>query len=178
MRKLIVVLIIVISAGWARAQQVKVIANPNVDISKFKTYAWDKPLPPGNPMVQQTIVENIEQAMTAKGLTKVENEPDITVTFFAATDTDIQIGYPSWSNSMGTARSTGIAISSQSWPVTKGSLVVDITDAKTKSSVWRGSATHMLKHGPTGNVAKDAKSVEEPIRKSVEKMFKQFPRPR
>jgi len=176
MRKLIVVLIIVIGAGWAPAQKVKVSADPNVDLSRFKTYKWDTPLPPGNPIVQQAIVEAIDQAMAAKGLTKVENEPDITVIFFAATDTNIQIGYPSWSNSMGTARSTGIAVGSQSWPVTKGSLVVDIADAKTKGNVWRGSATHMLKHGPTGDLSKDAKTVEEPIKKSVEKMFKQFPR--
>jgi hypothetical protein len=176
MRIVIIILLILLGAGFAHAQKVKVSADPRIDLSKFKTYAWDKPFSPGNPIIQQTIVGAIEQAMAEKGLTKVEDQSDITIAFFAATDTDIQVGYPSWSNSMGSARSSGIAIGSQSWPVTKGSLVVDITDNKTKSSVWRGTATHTLKNGPTGDVVKDAKSVEQPIRKSIEKMFKQFPR--
>ena len=43
--------------------------------------------------------------------------------------------------------------------------------------VWRGSATQTLEQGPSGNPMKDAKTVEKPIRKAVEKMFKQYPRP-
>ena len=177
MKRIIIILIIVLGVGFAQAQKVKVNADPSVDLSRYKTYAWDKPLPPGNPIIQQTIIEAVEQAMATKGLVKVENEPDITVVFFAATDTDLQIGYPSWSNAMGSARSTGIAVGSQGWTVTKGTLSLDIVDSKTKVSVWRGTATHTLEHGPTGDVAKDAKSVAGPIRKSVQKMFKQFPRP-
>jgi len=56
-------------------------------------------------------------------------------------------------------------------------LVLDIADAATKSTVWRGSATQTLDHGPTGDPMKDAKTVEKPIKKAVEKMFKQYPRP-
>ena len=53
--------------------------------------------------------------------------------------------------------------------------MVDIADARTKSTVWRATATHTLEHGPTGVGTHDAKTVEKPIRKAVEKMFKQFP---
>src|SRR5436305_413358 len=86
MKRIIIILIIVLGAGFAQAQKVKVNADPSVDLSRYKTYAWDKPLPPGNPIIQQTIIEAVEQAMATKGLVKVENEPDITVVFFAATD--------------------------------------------------------------------------------------------
>jgi hypothetical protein len=55
--------------------------------------------------------------------------------------------------------------------------VVDVADAATKSTVWRGTATQALEHGPSGNPMKDAKTVEKPIKKAVEKMFKQYPRP-
>jgi len=177
MKKLSLVLLIVLTAISASAQKVKVGSDPAANLAKYKTYAWDKPLPPGNPLVQQTIIDAVDQAMAAKGLTKVESQPDITVAYFAAVDTDIQIAYPGWGNAMGTALSTGIAVNSQSWPVSKGTLVIDIADTGTKSTVWRGSATHTLEHSPTGNPAKNAKSVEKPIRKSVDKMFKQFPRP-
>ena len=56
-------------------------------------------------------------------------------------------------------------------------MVVDITDAKTEKTVWRGQATQTLEHGPTGDRAKDAKMVEKPIKQAVKKMFKQFPNP-
>jgi len=170
-------LFLLLLSSCSDALHTKAWVDKKVDFKKYKTYAWDKPLPPGNPLVQQTIIDAVDQAMAAKGLTKVESQPDITVAYFAAVDTDIQIAYPGWGNAMGTALSTGIAVNSQSWPVSKGTLVIDIADTGTKSTVWRGSATHTLEHGPTGNPAKDAKSVEKPIRKSVDKMFKQFPRP-
>lgn len=178
MKKLIILLVILLGAGSAPAQKVKVSADPRVDLSKYKTYSWDKPMPPGNPIVRQTIIEAVAQEMATKGLVEVQSQPDILVVFFVASDTDIQIGYPSWSNSMGSAGSSGIASGSQGWTVTKGSLFLDIVDATTRVSVWRGTATHTLEHGPTGDLAKDAKSVAGPIRKSVQKMFKQFPRPR
>jgi len=56
-------------------------------------------------------------------------------------------------------------------------LVVDLLDTKTKDSVWRGTATHTLDRGPTGNKVKDSKTVEKPMRNAVKKMFKQFPNP-
>jgi hypothetical protein len=177
MKKLCMLLLIVVGAISVHGQKVKVGADPAVDVSKYKTYAWSKPMPPGNPFVQQTIIQSVEQALAARGLTKVEDRPDVTVAYYAATDSNLQIGYPSWSTAMGSALSTGIGVDSQSWMVSKGMLVVDIADAATKSTVWRGSATQTLEHGPSGNPTKDAKMVEKPIRKAVEKMFKQYPRP-
>ena len=177
--KRLAVFILFIAAGAmsVTAQKVKVGADPSIDLSKYKTYAWSKPMPPGNPFVQQTIIDSIDQALAAKGLRKVEEQPEITIAYYAAVDANIQISYPNWSNAMGTALSTGIAVDSQSWVVPKGMLVVDIADAGTKNTVWRGSATHTLEHGPTGNPIKDAKSVEKPIRNAVGKMFKKYPRP-
>ena len=177
MQSFLMLLLIFAGAISVQAQKVKVGADPAVDVSKYKTYVWSKPMPPGNPFVQQTIIQSVEQALAAKGLTKVEEHPDITVAYYAATDANIQIGYPSWSTAMGSALSTGIGVDSQSWVVSKGMLVVDIADAATKSTVWRGSATQTLEHGPSGNPMKDSKMVEKPIRKAVEKMFKQYPRP-
>lgn len=177
MKELFVLILIIIGASAVNAQKVKVGADPAVDLSKYKTYAWSKPTPPGNPFVQKSIIEAVEQAMASKGFTKVEEQPDVTLAFYAAANTDLQVSYPTWWSQMGSAVSTGIEVSSTSWPVTKGMLVIDIADAGTKNTVWRGSATQILEHGPTGNPMKDAKTVEKPIRKAVEKMFKKFPRP-
>src|SRR5262249_24581171 len=118
-----------------------------------------------------------DQALAAKGLKKVDTNPEIMVVSMAAVDADLQMSYPSWSNAMGSAASTGIVVGTQMWTVHKGMLVIDIADASTKNRVWRGSASGTLSHGPTGDTAKDAKNAEKPVKKSIEKMFKQFPRP-
>ena len=92
MKRLIPLLITLVVAGSVQAQKVKVGADPNADLTKYRTYQWDKPLPPGNPIVQQTIIQSIDQAMAAKGLAKVLDGADVTVVYFAATNADIQIG--------------------------------------------------------------------------------------
>src|SRR5215467_11792134 len=138
MKNVIALLLVLIGASIVQAQKVKVGADPSADLTKYKTYTWDKPLPPGNPLVQQTIVESIDQAMAAKGLAKVAEGGDVTVVYYSAANADLQIGYPSWSNSMGSATTTGNPMGTQSWPVHKGTLVVDLIDGKTKNNVWRG----------------------------------------
>ena len=177
MKKLFIGLLIVIGAVSATAQKVKVSADPNVDVSKYKTYGWEKPMPLGNPIIMATIVDAVDEAMAAKGLRKVESDPELTIIFWAASESDLHVAYPGGTHTMGSALSTGMAVGTQQWAVTKGTLMVDIADARTKNSVWRATAIHTLEHGPSGNIAHDAKTVEKPIRKTVEKMFKQFPRP-
>ena len=176
MKRLFTILIVIAAATAVHGQKVKAVADPNANFSNYKTWAWDKPLPPGNPMIQGTIIESIEQAMSAKGLTKVEDKGDLTVAYFAANNTDVQIGYPVFSDKMGTTPAPNTVTSLSSYAVTKGSIVVDIVDSKTKHTVWRASAVHVLKDGPSGNPAKDAERVDKPIRRSVEKMFDKFPR--
>lgn len=177
MKKVIILLVMLMGAVSAQAQKVKVGADRNIDLTKYKTYHLED-VAARNPIVKQTIIDSVEAALTAKGLTKVQNGADVTVVIFAATDSSMNISNPSWSNAMGSAGSTGIGVPSQAWLVTKGTLVVDIADARTKESVWRAQATDTLKQGPTGDMAKDAKSVDKTIRKAVEKMFKQFPHPK
>ena len=177
MNKLIIFLLIVIGAVAANAQKVKVGADPNVDLSKYKTFAWDKGVPASNPIINQMIITAVSQAMEAKGLTRVNASPDITIIVIAASDSALHIANPGWSNAMGSAASTGIGAGTQNWTISKGTIVVDIADAGSKNTVWRGSATSTLPHGPTGDLAKDARDADKPIKKAVEKMFKQYPRP-
>jgi Domain of unknown function (DUF4136) len=177
MKKALVLGLILIGAVSVSGQKVKVGADPAADLTKYKTYAVDRSAPAHNPIINQMITDAVDSALAAKGLKKVEKDADMTVVIFAATDSTLAIANPSWSNARGNASATGMAVGSQSWPVTQGMLVVDIADGHTKDSVWRATATHTLKNGPTGDMAKDAKDVGKDIKKAVEKMFKQFPRP-
>ena len=166
-------IVIALLAFTVNAQKVKVYSNPASDFSKYKTYAWDKGTL-ANPLIKQFIVTAVDREMTAKGLQKVEKEPDLIVTTLTATMSDLTMTNPSWLPQLNSI-ATGIPSSSQAWAVTKGTLVIDISDARTKDGVWRGTASHTLENGPTGNRVHDAKQVEKPINKAVQKMFKKFP---
>lgn len=173
MKILITIALIGFGSVTINAQKVKVTSDPNADFSRYKTYSWDQGML-SNPIVRQHIVAAVDSAMAAKGLQKVETEPDLTVSALASTESDLTVTNPSWSPSLNSI-ATGIPSTSQAWPVTKGTLIVNLSDAKTQNSVWRGTATQTLEHGPTGDRVRDAKTVEKPIRKAVEKMFKKFP---
>lgn len=127
-----------------------------------------------NPIIRQHIIVAVDNVLAAKGLQKVETEPDLILSALASTESDLTVTNPSWSPALNSI-ATGIPASSQAWPVTKGTLIVNISDAKNKSSIWRGTAIQTLDQGPTGDRVRDAKTVEKPIRKAVEKMFKKFP---
>jgi hypothetical protein len=168
-----VLIVIALLAFTANAQKVKVSSDPSVDFSKFKTYAWDQGTL-ANPLIKQFIVTAVDREMMAKGLQKVESNPDLVVTTLTATMSDLTMTNPSWAPQLNSI-ATGIPSSSQTWTVTKGTLLIDLSDARTKSGVWRGVASHTLENGPTGNAVHDARQVEKPINKAVQKMFKKFP---
>lgn len=175
MKILIIIVLIAFGGLTINAQKVKVTSDPSADFSRYKTYAWDQGTF-SNPIIKQHIIAAVDTAMAAKGFQKVAQDGDLIVTALASTESDLTTTNPSWHPSLNSI-STGIPSSSQAWPVTKGTLVVDLSDAKTKSAVWRGTSTATLEHGPTGDRLRDAKTVEKPIRKAVEKMFKKFPSP-
>jgi len=172
--KLPTALLILMTFAVANAQKVQIGFDRTVDITKYKTYNWDKGPASHNPMIAKIAMDAVDVALASKGFTKVENAGDITVVVFTASESDLQISSPSWSPGLNSIH-TGIAVPSQTWPVTKGTLVVDLLDTQTKSSVWRGTAMDTLSHNPTGNMAKDAKNAQKHIHKAVEKMFKKFP---
>ena len=173
MKYLALITLLVFGALTVNAQKVKVSSDPACDFSKFKTYTWDKGTL-ANPLVKQYIVAAVDKEMATKGFRKVENDPDLMITTLTASESDLTVTNPSWAPQLNSI-ATGIPASSQAWAVTKGTLVVDISDARTKNGVWRGTASHTLENGPSGNSLRDAKAVEKPINKAVQKMFKKFP---
>ena len=168
-----ILILIALLAVTVNAQKVKVSSDPACDFSRYKTYAWDDGTL-ANPLIKQYIVTAVDKEMSAKGMRKVESDPDLLFTMLTATTSDLTMTNPSWAPALNSI-ATGIPASSQSWPVTKGTLLIDISDAKTKNGVWRGTASHTLENGPTGDRVRDAKQVEKPINKAVQKMFKKFP---
>jgi hypothetical protein len=53
--------------------------------------------------------------------------------------------------------------------------VIDITNKKTEQYLWRAMAKQTLPRRPSGDMAKDAQSVEKIVKSAVNKMFAKYP---
>ena len=175
-------LLLLAGVGAARAQDVSVDFDRSRDFSQFKTYSWGDGVPARNPLIDQQIRSNIEGQLAARGLRRVEGESDLRLLYMVAIDRDIEVAKSRWSTTgdwAGQMRS-GISVRSQTWEVEVGTLVVCLSDASDKQLLWRGTASTMLdKKSRNTNImeamAEDARKAEKRVRKSVTKMFKQYP---
>lgn len=151
----------------AFGQKVTTDSAPNVDWSKYKTYAWGEGTPAQDPIMSQRIVAGIDAQLAAKGLTKVETDPDLVVLYHAATDQQKSVN---WQNYGGWGRFGGMGGgmgSAQVDTVIIGQLKVDLADFKAKQFLWRGTATDSLSSDPQKNAKK--------LDKALTKMFQKFP---
>ncbi len=156
-------LILLLTAANAFGQKVTTDSAPNVDWSKFHTYAWGEGTPAQDPLTAQRIVAGIDSQLSAKGWTKVQTDPDVIVIYHATTDQQKSLN---WSGMGGFGRFGGMG-SAQVDTVINGQLKVDMADARAKQFVWRGAATDTVNSNPQ----KMAKTIE----KALTKMFQKFP---
>lgn len=154
----------------ALAQTVTYDFDKAADFAAFKTYTWVRGTPLNDELNHKRIVNAVDAQLAAKGFTKVEPgaNPDVLVAYHATFNKNLQIngfstgwgGYRFGGNRSGTARVDELLI---------GTLVVDMVDAKTRSIVWRGSATKEI------DVKASPEKREKNINKAAEKLFKNYP---
>jgi hypothetical protein len=155
-------------ATSALAQKVATDYAKDVDFSQFKTFSWIKEPITTNPLMRDRIIEDVNAALAAKGLTLTASEPDLAIAAHAATRTEKTLdtfydgfgGGWRWRGGFGSA-------TTQVNTYEVGSLVIDIFDARTKEAIWRGTATKTISHDPQKNTAS--------LNKAVANMFKEFP---
>jgi hypothetical protein len=156
----------------AIAQDVKIDYDKAFNFAPVKTYAMRIGTPWGNDLSQRRVVDEMDQAISAKGWTKVpEGQADIHVVLHGATQTKRNVntfysgmgGYGYRYGGMGGMATASTTVSEYS----VGSLVVDMFDAKTKNLVFRGTAEDEISDNPE----KNAKRLE----KAADKLFKDFP---
>jgi hypothetical protein len=147
----------------AFGQKVTTDSVPGTDWSKYHTYSWGEGTPAQDPLVAQKIVAGIDAQLAAKGLKKVDSEPDLVVIYHTATDQQKSLN---WSNMGGFGRFGGMG-SAQVDTVVNGQLIVDIADNKAKQFLWRGTAADTVSNNP--------QKMDKQIDKSLTKMFQKFP---
>jgi len=161
--RLVVGLSLVLIASNAFGQKVTTDSVPGTDWSKFHTYSWAEGTPAQDPLVAQRIVAGIDARLAAKGLKKVDSDPDLVVMYHASADQQKSLN---WSNMGGWGRFGGMG-SAQVDTVVTGQLKVDLADYKAKQFLWRGTASDTLSSDPQKNAKK--------IDKALTKMFQKFP---
>ena len=148
----------------ARAQKITMEFDQTIDFSKYKTFAIrDGQLNSGNPalnspLVKKQIEADIQNDLTAKGLTLVPSGPsdlNVRYTFGAARKTEIE-AYPAGWYGFGTRYGRV--------PYSEGTLVIDLRDPTTRSLVWRAIAAE-----EKSDATKIQGKLDDMVKKSIDK---------
>ena len=158
-------------AGNLSAQEVKTDYDRNANFGQYKTYSWEH-VKTKDKLDVDRIKSAVNAALSAKGWTQVDSGGDVSVMAIEATQNQQTLNtfYDGFGGGWGWRRfgGGGFGESTTTTDTYKvGTLVVDLFDTKTKTLLWRGSASDTL----SNNSNKNIKNLD----KGVEKMFKNFP---
>jgi hypothetical protein len=157
-------LFLMVAPVWA--QQVSVNYNHSASFAQYHTYAWgsNNSNEIKNSILAQVAQQDIENAMSQKGLQKVpeSQNPDLILT--ANGGMRQTTSYSAW-GMRGIGGGMGGISPEQN---VEGTMIVDLYDAKTQSLIWRGIAQDTLNNNGNKN--------QQMVEKAVQKMFKQWPK--
>ena len=174
MRRFAIAAALVFVSAAAFAQDVKTDFDKSANFAAVKTFAVKIGTSWNNQISEKRISDEITQTLVEKGWKHVDANPDALVVLHGATEKQKSLntfysgggyggyGYRGWGGmgGMGTATTT-----TSEYLV--GTLVVDIFEAKSKSLMYRGTATDEISDKPDKNIKK--------IAKASDKLFKDFP---
>ena len=159
------------------AQKTSYDYNKSADFASFKTYAHKDGTKVGQQLIDDRIVNAIDTQLAAKGLKKVDANPDVWVVYHVAFDKQKDIstyssgyggGYGPYGWGWGGGWAGGTT-STQVRDILVGTLVIDLADAKKGELAWRGMGVKEV--NTQANPEKRDKSINE----AVKKIFKNYP---
>jgi len=159
-------LAVCLASSFAMAQQVSVNYNHEANFSQYHTYSWGSNNKNAiqDSILAQVAQQDIESAMSAKGLQKVQEsqKPDLVLT--ASGGEREQTSYNAW-GMRGIGGGMGGITPEQNVIST---MVVSLYDTKKQELVWRGIAQDTLSNNGNKN--------QKEVNNAVNKMFKQWPK--
>jgi len=153
------------------AQQVKTDYDRNADFNQYKTFSWEN-VHTENPLWVDRIKSAVNSALAAKGWTLVDSGGTVSIMAMEINQTHQTLntyydgfgggwGWRGWGGAgFGDATTT-----TSTYRV--GTLVVDLFDSKSKTLIWRGSASDTLSDKSDKNI--------QHLDKAVDKLFEHFP---
>jgi Domain of unknown function (DUF4136) len=144
----------------------------NANFAAYKTYQWVD-IPGGSvpdQLVHQAIKRAAEEQLALKGLTKVENNPDLYIGYQVAINLEKSVSLwgtsdGPWGGPWGGTRS----MQGQTSTIPVGILLLDVYDVTRKQLVWRGDAVKTI------NLKKDPEKNYKNLQKVMAKLFKNYP---
>ena len=174
MKRLAYGLILFSLLGACSSMTVKTDFSEDADFSAFETFKYedsDTNLAQSSPLVHQRIVAVIKREAAASGLSEVDSNADLSVTYYSSTDQQVQFrtnytGVSGWGRrnrwSMGMGGSTTTATTFE-----RGTIVIDIWDTNENMLVWRGLVEDTVHSNPDRN--------REMIDRGITRAFEDFP---
>lgn len=171
----------VLAASPAYAQKPQIQWDKNYDFSKVNTFQWQQPSAPSladeNPFMHTFIEESIETELKNVGFVETTENPDVYVTYHGSVNTEISYRSSSFGFSVGSygmgpwGGMSGVAAgpthtTTREIETKKGTLIVDIVDAKEKQLVWRGTSSGIL-------ISDSQEKTEKAVGNAIKDMAKQ-----
>ncbi len=166
--------------GAAYAQKPQIQWNEEYDFEAMETFQWqvtpESSLENVNPFMHSRIIAAIEYELTAGGLTEVNSNPDVYVTYHTSSEDRVRISTDSWGYGVGGYGRGGwgyygygyggpVSTTTRVHEYEEGTLVVDIWDAEEQELVWRGSVTRVFSE----NVNKAERQVVKAIKRMADR---------
>jgi hypothetical protein len=176
-RLLPVMIVLSLLAGVrAQGQKVETGYDKGADFAQYKTYAWVKrDVPPPNPLLAAIIANNIEVELNQKGMRRVASDPDLWVSFYGGANAQgafapADPGYTAYGGAPlpGTSIWTGSASATAMPQLLKGTLAIDLVDARASRLVWRATVKTNLDYDKRGKML-------DQVNKAVSAMLKKYP---
>jgi hypothetical protein len=177
MKRVAIAIALELAPALAFAQKVTYDYEKTANFAGFKTYALKDGTKVGQPLIDNRIVTAIETELAAKGLTKVDSNPDVYVVYHVAFDKQKDIstyssgyggGYGAYGWGWGGGWAGG-STTTQVRDILVGTLVIDMADAKKNQLVWRGMGVKEI------NTQAKPEKRDKSINEAVKKIFKNFP---
>jgi len=121
--------------------------DPEVDFSRYRTFAMLDDNPINNPEIHEAFVRVIEVAMQERGFKPADDDPDLLVSVYGKSDATVRLDM--WNYAYDPWWGPYAAIAPRDVDV--GTVVLDIVDAERKKLVYRAIATDSLPERPRGD---------------------------
>jgi len=175
-------MLLLVVPTWAQSVEIK--CDPNNDFRGYKTYAWQerklltRQAKENEQLIDQALVDAFNTQLKAKGLTENPSAPDFYLTYRGGSIIgDAKSGQAYTPGDLagwgvqGTWTSNTIPGSVPNvWVSMRGVLLVEVTDAKTKTVVWSNILRKKIK-----NPGKMPKDIDKTATAIAKKALQDFP---
>jgi hypothetical protein len=147
----------------ARAQDVSYDYDKSANFAALTTYVWVNGDRVADDLNHQRIVAAVDRQLAAKGSRQVDAvaDADLLVTYHVVLSQDVAVsGNRTGVNRWASARVEAVPV---------GALIVNIVNARTHATVWRGMVSRDL------DPKADPEQREKNLNQAVEKLFKHYP---